>query len=87
MQNHGRTGCSVHCLGLDKRTGGTLVIAGIPHEELRHTRAAQQWLAEGGQEVAASVTIRQLARRCGPPSEATTSRIQALPLDQLEYLA
>jgi hypothetical protein len=23
------------------------VIAGIPHEELRHTRAAQEWLAEG----------------------------------------
>lgn len=23
------------------------MIAGIPHEELRHTRAAQEWLAEG----------------------------------------
>ena len=26
-----------------------IVIAGIPHEELRHTRAAQEWLAEGRQ--------------------------------------
>jgi len=52
-------------------------IASIPHDELRHTRAAQEWLAEG----------RQLARRCGPLSEATTARIQALPLEQLESLA
>ena len=27
-----------------------MVIAGIPREELRHTRAAQEWLAEGRQE-------------------------------------
>ena len=68
-----------------------MVIAGIPHEELRHTRAAQEWLAEGRQEgrqqEAASVTIRQLARRCGPLSETTTARIQTLPLEQLESLA
>jgi predicted transposase YdaD len=72
-----------------------MVIAGIPHDELRHTRAAQEWLAEGRQEgreegrqqEAASVTLRQLARRCGPLSEATTARIQILPLDQFESLA
>jgi hypothetical protein len=33
------------------------------------------------------VTLRQLNRRCGPLSEATTARIQALPLEQLEALA
>ena len=33
-----------------------MVIAGIPREEIRHTRAVQDWLAEG----------RQLNRRCGP---------------------
>ncbi len=27
----------------------TMVTAGIPHDELRHTRAAQEWLAEGRQ--------------------------------------
>ena len=76
-----------------------MVIAGIPAKELRHTRAAQQWIEEGRQEgeaqgeargraaEAASVALRQLGRRCGPLSEATTARIQALPLEQLEALA
>ena len=64
-----------------------MVIAGIPHEELRHTRAAQEWLAEGRQQEAASVTLRLLTRRCGPLSEATTARIQSLPLEHLESLA
>ena len=70
-------------------------IVTIPAKELRHTRAAQQWIAEGRQEgeargraaEAATVTLRQLNRRCGPLSEATTARIQGLPLEQLEALA
>jgi hypothetical protein len=37
--------------------------------------------------VAAAVALRQLNRRCGPLSEATSARIQALPLQQLESLA
>ena len=76
-----------------------MVIAGIPREEIRHTRAVQDWLAEGRQEglqeglqegkaqEAAKMTLRQLNRRCGPLSETTTAQIQALPLDQLESLA
>ena len=80
-----------------------MVIAGIPAKELRHTRAAQQWIEEGRQEgrqegeaqgeargraaEAAAVTLRLLNRRCSPLSEATTARIQALPLEQLEALA
>ena len=76
-----------------------MVIAGIPSKDLRHTRAAQQWIEEGRQEgrqegevrgraaEAAAVTLRQLNRRCSPLSEATTARIQALPLEQLEALA
>ena len=76
-----------------------MVIAGIPREELRHTRAAQEWLAEGRQEGLQegeakgrqegelAVTLRLLSRRCGPLSEGTTARIQALPLEQLEALA
>jgi len=76
-----------------------MVIVGIPREEIRHTRAVQDWLAEGRQEGRqeglqegrhegeATVTIRQLTRRCGPLSEATTARIQSLPLEQLESLA
>jgi hypothetical protein len=68
-----------------------MVIAGIPREEIRHTRAVQDWLAEGRQEGLqegeAAVTLRLLNRRCGRLSEATTARIQALPLQQLEALA
>jgi len=68
-----------------------IVIAGIPAKELRHTRAAQQWIEEGRQEGEAQgeakVTLRQLNRRCGPLTDASTARIQALPLEQLEALA
>ncbi|MDM7954141.1 MAG: DUF4351 domain-containing protein [Cyanobium sp. CZS 25K] len=72
-----------------------MVIAGIPLDQLRHTRAAQQWLEEGRlegrqegrQEGEIAVTLRLLNRRCGTLSAAATSRIQALPLEQLEALA
>jgi len=72
-----------------------MVFAGIPTDQLRHTRAAQMLLEEGGARgeargratEAASVAIRQLNRRCGPLTDASTARIQALPLEQLEALA
>ena len=68
-----------------------MVFAGIPTDQLLHTRAAQMLLdrgrQEGREEGEAKVTLRQLNRRCGPLSEATTARIQALPLEQLEALA
>ena len=64
-----------------------MVIAGIPREEIRHTRAVQDWLAEGRQEGEAAVTLRLLTRRCGPLNEATTAQIQALHIDKLEALA
>jgi predicted transposase YdaD len=68
-----------------------MVIAGIPREEIRHTRAVQDWLAEGRQEGRqegeAAVTLRLLKRRCGPLSEPTTAQIQALPVEKLEALA
>jgi predicted transposase YdaD len=76
-----------------------MVIAGIPAKDLRHTRAAQQWIEEGRQEGEAQgeargraaeatvVTLRLLNRRCGPLTDASTARIQALPLEQLEALA
>ncbi len=43
--------------------------------------------ARGRAEEAAAMTLRQLNRRCGPLSEATTAQIRALPLEQLEALA
>jgi predicted transposase YdaD len=76
-----------------------MVIAGIPTDQLLHTRAAQDLLDRGRQEgaaqgeargraaEAAAFTLRLLNRRCGPLSEATTACIQALPLEQLEALA
>jgi predicted transposase YdaD len=70
-------------------------IATIPAKDLRHTRVAQEWIEEGRLEGEArgralgeaTVTLRQLNRRCGPLSDTTTERIQALPLEQLEALA
>jgi predicted transposase YdaD len=64
-----------------------MVIAGIPREEICNTRAVQDWLAEGRQEGEAAVTLRQLNRRCGPLTDATTAQIQALPVNKLEALA
>jgi len=68
-----------------------MVIAGIPADQLLHTRAAQDLLdrgrLEGEAQGEARLTLRQLNRRCGPLSEATIARIQTLPLDQLEALA
>ena len=44
-------------------------------------------LQEGKAQEAAKVTLRLLNRRCGPLSETTTARIQALPVEKLEALA
>ena len=65
------------------------------HRLLLHTRAAQILLDRGRQEGEASgralgeatVTLRLLNRRCGPLTDATTARIQAMQLEQLEALA
>jgi hypothetical protein len=67
-----------------------MVYVKIPTQELRHSRAAQELLAEGQAQgrraEAASMTLRLLTHRCGPLSPDTTARIQALPLEQLEAL-
>ena len=63
-----------------------MALINLPTDHLRHTRLAQEWIAEGRLEGEAVVALRLLNRRCGPLSEATTSRIQALPLAQLEAL-
>ena len=71
-----------------------MALINLPTDHLRHTRWAQEWIEEGRQEgeargratEAAAMAIRQLNRRCGPLSAATTARIQALPLQQLEAL-
>ena len=63
-----------------------MVYVKIPTQELRHSRAAQELLAEGQARGEAKATLRQLTHRCGPLNPATTARIQALPLEQLEAL-
>jgi predicted transposase YdaD len=71
-----------------------MVYVKIPTQELRHSRAAQELLAEGrleGRQQGEALgevkaTLRLLNHRCGPLSPATTTRIQALPLEQLEAL-
>jgi predicted transposase YdaD len=75
-----------------------MALINLPTDHLRHTRFAQDWIEEGRQEgrqegeargraaEAAGVALRQLNRRCGTLSKATTARIQALPLEHLEAL-
>jgi predicted transposase YdaD len=75
-----------------------MVYVNIPTDALRHSRAAQELIAEGrlegrqegrqqGEALGeAKATLRQLTHRCGPLSPATTARIQALPLERLEAL-
>ena len=71
-----------------------MALINIPTDHLRHTRFAQDWIEEGRLEgealgraaEAAAVAVRLLNRRCGTMSEATTARIQALPLQQIEAL-
>jgi predicted transposase YdaD len=76
-----------------------LMIAGLPLQELRHTRAVQEILEEGRQEgreegleagrqqEAFALAIRQLSRRCGSLDEGSRERLSALTLQQLEQLA
>ena len=71
-----------------------MVYVNIPTHALRHSRAAQELIAEGrlegrqqGEALGeAKATLRLLNHRCGPLSPATTTRIQALPLERLEAL-
>ena len=67
-----------------------MALINLPTDHLRDTRFGQELMAEGearGRAAEAAATaIRLLSRRCGPLSAATTARIQALPLQQLEAL-
>ena len=76
-----------------------MALINLPTDHLRDTRFGQELMEEGRLEgeargeargraaEATAMAIRQLSRRCGPLSAATTARIQALPLQQLEALA
>jgi len=66
-------------------------MGGLTLEDFTQSRAYQEIFglgeARGEARGEAKVALRQLNRRCGPLGEATTVRIQALPLEQLEALA
>ena len=72
-----------------------LMIAGLPLQELRHTRAVQEILEEGREEgleagrqqEASALAIRQLSRRFGSLDEGSRERLSSLTLQQLEQLA
>jgi predicted transposase YdaD len=72
-----------------------LMIAGLPLQELRHTRAVQEILEEGRQEgleagrqqEAAGLAIRLLIRRLGSIDAGSRERLIDLPLQLLEQLA
>jgi predicted transposase YdaD len=67
-----------------------MALINLPTDHLRHTRLAQDWMAEGEARGEArgetKLALRQLTVLCGPLSDATTARIQALPVAQLEAL-
>ena len=79
----------------DKTIPEICAMGGITLEDFTQSRAYQEILglgeargeARGKAREAAKGTRRQLSRRCGTLSEATTARIEALPLEQLEALA
>ena len=58
-------------------------MGGLTLEDFSQSKAYKEIFGLGE----ANLALRQLARRCGPLSSATTARIQALPLEQLEALA
>ncbi len=70
-------------------------MGGITVEDFTQSRAYQEIFGQGQAEGEAcgkalgeaTVILRLLNRRCGPLDAATTERIQALPLEQLEALA
>ena len=66
-------------------------MAGITLDDFTKSRAYQEIFglgeARGEARGETKVTLLQLNRRCGTLSAATTARIQALPLEQLEALA
>jgi predicted transposase YdaD len=80
-----------------------LMIAGLPLQQLRHSRAVQEILEEGMQEgrqegreegleagrqqEAAALAIRLLIRRLGSLDVGSRDRLSTLPLQQLEQLA
>jgi predicted transposase YdaD len=76
-----------------------LMIAGLPLQELRHTRAVQEILEQGRQEgrnegleagrqqEAAGLAIRLLIRRLGSIDAGSRERLNDLPLQQLQQLA
>jgi predicted transposase YdaD len=79
-----------------------MALINLPTDHLRDTRFGRELIEEGRLEGRqegeargrlegeargeAKLALRLLNRRCGPLSEATTARIQALPLEQLEAL-
>jgi predicted transposase YdaD len=78
-----------------------LMIAGLPLQELRHTRAVQEILEEGRQEgrqegleagrrqeaAALALAIRHLSRRFGSLEKGSRELLSSLTLQQLEQLA
>jgi predicted transposase YdaD len=75
----------------DKTIQELCAMSGLTLEDLSQSRAYQEIFglgeAQGEARGEAKVTLRLLTLRCGHLSAATTARIQALPLEQLEALA
>ena len=62
-------------------------MGGITVDDFTSSVAYREIFGLGRQAEAAALTLRQLQRRCGTLSSAQQSRIQGLPLGDLEALA
>jgi predicted transposase YdaD len=80
--------CAMGGITLDDFTSSVAYkeIFGLGLEE-GQLRGRQEGRQEGRQAEAAALTLRQLRRRCGPLTPDQQTRVQALPLADLEALA
>ena len=62
-------------------------MTGLTVDDFTQRVAYQEIFGLGEARGEAKVALRLLNRRCGPLTAATTAKIQALPVDQLEALA
>jgi hypothetical protein len=62
-------------------------MGGLTIDDFTSSAVYKEIFGQGLQSEAASLTLRQLQRRCGPLTPERQARLQALPLSQLEALA
>ena len=62
-------------------------MVGLTVDDFSQSVAYREIFGLGEARGESKMTLRQSNRRCGPLTDASTARIQALPLEQLDALA